>query len=57
MCEYIKKYIPELKDVPPKAIHHWDTEWENYTSSGYKKPVVDYKEQKEKSIIMYKDVF
>jgi deoxyribodipyrimidine photo-lyase len=54
-CEYIKKWIPELKDVPNKAIHNWNTEWENHKDSSYPKPIVDYTEQKEKSLKMYKD--
>lgn len=54
-CEYIKKWIPELKDVPNEDIHNWDTEWENHKDCKYPKPIVDYKEQKEKSMKMYKD--
>jgi deoxyribodipyrimidine photo-lyase len=54
-CEYIKKWIPKLKDVPNDAIHNWDTEWEKHKECGYPKPIVDYKEQREKSIKMYKD--
>lgn len=54
-CEYIKTWIPELKDVPAKDIHDWDTAWEKHKDCGYPKPIVDYKEQKEKSIKMYKD--
>jgi deoxyribodipyrimidine photo-lyase len=54
-CEYIKKWIPELKDVEPKDIHNWDMEWENHKDCGYPKPIVNYKEQKEKSMNMYKD--
>jgi deoxyribodipyrimidine photo-lyase len=54
-CEYIKKWIPELKDVPNEDIHNWDTAWENHKDIKYPKPIVDYKEQREKSIKMYKD--
>jgi deoxyribodipyrimidine photo-lyase len=54
-CEYIKKWIPELKDVPNEDIHNWDTAWEKNKECGYPKPIVDYKEQREKSIKMYKD--
>jgi deoxyribodipyrimidine photo-lyase len=56
-AEYIKKWVPELKDVPPKAIHNWFKEWENYKDTGYGKPIVNYEEQKEKALKMYKDVF
>ena len=54
-CEYIKTWIPELKNVPPKDIHNWETEWINHKNSGYPKPMVNYSEQKEKSIAMYKE--
>ena len=54
-CEYIKTWIPELKDVPAKAIHNWEAECENYTDAKYPKPIVNYADQKEKSIKMYKD--
>ena len=54
-CEYIKQWIPELKDIPNEDIHKWDTEWEKHKDCKYPKPIVDYKEQKEKSIKMYKD--
>jgi deoxyribodipyrimidine photo-lyase len=54
-CEYIKKWIPELKDIPDKDIHNWDTAWEKHKECGYPKPIVDYREQKEKSLKMYKD--
>jgi deoxyribodipyrimidine photo-lyase len=54
-CEYIKKWIPELVDVPPNDIHKWDMKWNMYTSSGYPKPMVDFKEQTDKMMKMYKD--
>ena len=54
-CEYIKTWIPELKDVDSKDIHNWDTKWEQYKDIGYPKPIINYAEQKEKSMKMYKD--
>ena len=54
-CEYIKKWIPELHSVEPTDIHNWDTAWEKHKDIKYPKPIVDYKEQREKSIKMYKD--
>jgi deoxyribodipyrimidine photo-lyase len=53
-CEYIKTWIPELKDVPNNAIHNWDKEWTNYKEVNYSKPICVYEEQKEKSLKMYK---
>jgi len=54
-CEYIKSWIPELKNVPNKDIHNWDTDWENHKDCGYPKPIINYVEMREKSIKMYKD--
>lgn len=56
-CEYIKTWIPELKDVPNDAIHNWYKEHENpeYKDVKYPKPICSYEEQKEKSLKMYKD--
>lgn len=52
-CGYIKKWIPELNDVPNKVIFNWETEYEKYKDTKYPKPIVDYKEQKELALKMY----
>ncbi len=54
-CEYIKTWIPELKDIPPADIHKWDTAWEKHKECSYPKPIVNYAEQRDISIKMYKD--
>jgi deoxyribodipyrimidine photo-lyase len=54
-CEYIKKWIPELKDVPTKDIFKWDTEYVKYKDTKYSKPICVYEEQKDKALNMYKD--
>lgn len=54
-CEYIKKWIPELKDVLSEDIHNWDTAWEKYKDIKYPKPIVNFSEQREKSLKMYKN--
>jgi len=28
-CEYMKQFIPELKDFPVKDIHTWHESWQN----------------------------
>jgi len=55
--EYIKKWIPELKDVPPEDIHKW---YEAYTKPEYKtiqypKPMVVLEVQREKMMKMYEN--
>jgi deoxyribodipyrimidine photo-lyase len=61
-CEYIKTWIPELKDVDNKIILNWETEYNNSDNKNsnnkdikYVKPICDYKIQKEKCLKMYKD--
>jgi deoxyribodipyrimidine photo-lyase len=56
-AEYIKKWIPELADVPAKDIHQWNMTFQNYRSIKYPKPIVDYHDQKEKALRMYNAAF
>lgn len=55
-AEYIYKWIPELKSVSPKHIHKWDEYHDNeeYKNISYPKPIVDYKEGRDRSLKMYK---
>jgi deoxyribodipyrimidine photo-lyase len=55
-CNYIKKWIPELKELDPKVIHKWNDEWKNYKDIKYHKPICNYEEQKKKVLQMYKDI-
>lgn len=41
-CEYIKKWVPELQNVPNSDILHWDTKWSNYTNVKYPRPIIDH---------------
>lgn len=54
-AKYIKKWIPELENVPPSDIHKWHEKADNYKLLDYPKPIVDYFGQKEKMMNMYKD--
>lgn len=53
-CEYIKKWIPELKNVENEDIHNWKDAHEKYKHIKYPKPIVNYKKNKEKILKMYK---
>lgn len=53
-CEYIKKWLPELKDVENKHIHKWYDYYNEYNTS-YPKPIVDYTYQKNMILRMYKN--
>ena len=56
-CEYIKQWIPELKDVPVRDIINWDTEYVNHKDAKYVKPICDFAKQKELALKMYETVF
>jgi len=56
-CEYIKKWVPELKDVPTKDLLKWDTKYVDYKDVHYPKPVVDYEAQREKVLKLYASIF
>jgi len=50
---YIKKWIPELADVPAKHLHQWDKYHTEYPDIKYPAPIVDYATQKKESISRY----
>ncbi len=53
---YIKKWLPQLKDVEPKHLHDWETYYKEYNLKEIKywEPMVSYSESKKKGINMYK---
>lgn len=55
-CNYIKKWIPELKDVPAKDIHNWTDTYNNYKTK-YPKPCIDYETQRNKVKNLYKKIY
>jgi len=57
-CEYIKKWIPELNNVPINDIHNWfDPEIHNKWLKDdveYYKPIIDHDEERLETIKIYK---
>jgi deoxyribodipyrimidine photo-lyase len=51
-CLYIKKWVPELEDLPPKMIHNWFDKkyWEE---SPYPPPLVDHDVEAKVAIKLY----
>lgn len=57
-ARYIKKWLPELKNIPAKDLHKWESKYVNYDLKdiSYVAPIVNYKEAREKSVKMYRAV-
>lgn len=53
-CIYIKEWIPELKDVSPKDIHKWEDAYGDYGDIDYPKPMINYKDSRERALKEYK---
>ena len=51
--DYVRKYVPELKDLPKKYIHE---PWTNPDGipSGYPEPIVDHNEERKRSLEDYR---
>ena len=56
-CEYIKYWLPNLKEVDNKHIHEWEKYYNLYDLNKIKyiKPIIDYKKSREVALKMYKD--
>lgn len=54
---YIKKWVPELKDIDPKDIHQWNKKYTSYPNLNYPKPIVDFSERRKIANKMYKKIF
>ncbi|MEZ4753931.1 MAG: deoxyribodipyrimidine photo-lyase [Bdellovibrionota bacterium] len=54
-CLYIKKWIPELKDLDAKEIHKLEKE-DAEIPQGYFAPIVDHYERRDTALEMYKEV-
>ncbi len=53
-CLYIKKWIPELKDVSTDTIHNWHNEKFRPKHSQYPPPMLDHAEESKKALSLYK---
>jgi deoxyribodipyrimidine photo-lyase len=52
-AEYISTYVPELRDVPPEAIHSWhelDQADRDRLAPEYPAPIVDHSERREQAL-------
>ena len=56
-AEYIKEYVPELRDADPDAIHSWhelSLSERNRVAPDYPAPIVDHSTRREEALAMYK---
>lgn len=58
-CTYIRKWIPELKNVPNEDIHKWDKCHGQYLKKGikYVRPIIDHDETRKETLETYKHYF
>tara|TARA_B110000037_G_C17107812_1_gene500594 strand:- start:583 stop:1962 length:1380 start_codon:yes stop_codon:yes gene_type:complete len=54
-AEYIKKWIPELNNIPNKHLYNWENDYNKYNLKelNYPEMIIDYKTQRLKSFEMY----
>ncbi len=55
-ADYIKKWLPQLKDIEPKHLHDWEKYHNLYNMKdiSYYEPIISYKENRVKVLKMYK---
>ena len=51
-CEYIKHWLPELKDIPNEDIFTWYESYKKYPNV-YMKPIVDHETTRKETLKMY----
>jgi deoxyribodipyrimidine photo-lyase len=54
-CEYIKKWVSELRNMSPKDIHALEKQIPP-KGIGYPPVIVDHKAEKDKTLIMFRSV-
>lgn len=53
---YIKRWLPQLADIPAEHLHNWHEHWKEYDLKkiGYYRPILDHSRQKEEVIKRFK---
>ena len=56
---YIKKWLPQLKTIEAKHLHDWEkyNSMYNMNEIKYVKPIIDFKNSKKRTLILYKMIF
>jgi deoxyribodipyrimidine photo-lyase len=56
--EYVREYVPELRDVPTDAIHAWpslDADERSELAPSYPRPIVDHDTAREAALAMFRE--
>ena len=53
-CVYVKRWIPELANVPTKDILEWDKKHSKHPDVDYPPPMLDHSDARKKTLEMYK---
>ena len=58
-ADYIKKWIPSLKEIPAKELIDWEKYYQKYNLKeiDYVKPIFSYQERRELALKTYKKAF
>jgi deoxyribodipyrimidine photo-lyase len=54
-CEYIKKWLPELKEIPNKELYKWNDEIQKKYNLHYK-PIFNWEDQYKKYCSLFKNI-
>lgn len=54
-AKYIKKWIPELQNVPPEHLHQWETFHKYYPKIDYPPPIVNHHEEAARAKFLIND--
>lgn len=52
-CTYIKEWVPELRELPPKAIHDWEHTQHHLLAPGYPSPMLEHREEAKATLAAY----
>lgn len=55
-CKYIKKWIPELRDLPPKTIHTWYEEKYHTEYKSYPAPMTNHEKAAKETLHAYRSI-
>lgn len=55
-CTYIKKWIPELRDLTPKIIHAWQEKNVHAKYPVYSPPMIDHEKAAKSTLLIYKTI-